>query len=91
MKLFKRKKKIAKKPLQQTEASICMKCGSVECAFCSNAVESAVELLKDKIHKYHEDTQDSIWDAVKDRYEREVKEIIESCFPVFYKKAKRKW
>lgn len=88
MKLFKRKKKIVKKPLERTSACLCMKCGEVECSFCSHDIKSALELLKEKIHKYHEETQDSIWNAVKDRYEKEVVEIIDSCFPALYKKAK---
>jgi hypothetical protein len=42
-------KKTKYKPLEVDDASPCMKCGSVQCAFCSEDVKSAVQGMKDFI------------------------------------------
>jgi len=49
-------------------------------------VRSAVLLLKQKVHEYHKEPYDSIWDAVVNRYEQDVQGLIDDCFPVFVEK-----
>ena len=49
------------KPLEVDDASPCMKCGSVQCAFCSEDVKSALNGLKytlDCIKSKPEDVKD---------------------------------
>lgn len=73
------------KPLDQNEASPCMKCGSVECAFCSEDVRSALELLKKKVADILEEgyfgnpliQDDANW----------VLEQIDFCFPCFQERG----
>jgi hypothetical protein len=48
-------------------------------------VQSAVKLLKMKIHEYHREPFDSIWDAVVNKYEQDIQKLIDDCFPVFKK------
>lgn len=90
MSIFKRKKKIDNKPLTQENSNICMKCRSVECSFCSKDIFSAVELLKEKVHLHFTETQQSVWYSPKERYEKDMEEIIESCFPALYKKRRKR-
>jgi hypothetical protein len=48
-------KKTKYKPLYVEDANPCMKCGSVQCAFCSEDLKSALEgLKKDLIYNMHE-------------------------------------
>lgn len=48
-------------------------------------VRSAVDLLKEKLHEYHKEPFDSIWDAVVNQYEQDIQKLIDDCFPVFKK------
>jgi hypothetical protein len=62
------------KPLTVDDASMCFKCGSVQCAFCSDDVKSAVDLMMKKIK---ESEEIFLGDIVV------FKHIIDECFPCF--------
>ena len=51
--------------------------------FLSSDVRSAVELLEEKLHGYHKEPFNSIWDGVLNIYEKDVLKLIYDCFPVF--------
>lgn len=68
------------KPLEIDDASPCMKCGSVQCAFCSEDVLSAIRGLKKDIKDFVEDDDLMSPDEFLD--------LLDKWFPSLIKKQK---
>ena len=60
------------KPLQVDDANPCMKCGSVQCAFCSKDVLSAIKGLKKDLGMLQSDDM---------MCKNEIYELIDEWFP----------
>ena len=83
------------KPLTHEDANPCMKCGSVQCSFCSEDVKFAVELAKKMqsncrkvimmiIKRLNPDLLKAL-NNVLDEYDI----TIDQCFPVFQEQLEK--
>ena len=85
------------KPLTKEDANPCMKCGSVQCSFCSEDVKSAVEMLKKKLPEPNWETDFEISGiphaiiklAEWDLFVEKIKQHIKECFPVFQEQLEK--
>ena len=77
------------KPLTTEDAAPCMYCGSVQCAFCSEKVISAVEWLKESVNDLYKGKSEAwrmVNDELCDQCEEFFKKKINEAFPVLNKK-----
>ena len=84
------------KPLTVEKAAPCMTCGSVQCAFCSDDVESAVEHLRERINRKikvfsEEKGSETFIELINVAIEQSkyFLDAIDASFPVFKNKVKK--
>lgn len=71
------------KPLEVDDASPCMKCGSVQCAFCSDDVLFAIKGLKKDIKKWDNEKIQGINEQKNKLDAKSIIYFIDKWFPVF--------